>query len=434
MSALAEVVLQKAAVAGPLALGRDLSHTAVICVLLAWSIDINEFSMHAFYRNRLARCYLGASNIPRHPNPFTGFDEADTNVAVSDLLPAKGYNAPFPIFCAAVNLTFAGDPGWQQRKAASFAFTPLYSGYDVPWTSARDYTNLRFHGFVETANYAYPNPGVHINTAAAISGAALSPNTGYHTSAATAFLLTVFSLRLGWWLRNPRVLNEDGTKLGLPDGSRTDRKLEMLYPRPSPHCSLLSLMRELICHTNDTSNYIYLSDGGHFDNTGLYELVRRRCRYIVICDSEDDAELKFGGIGMAIRKCRIDFGVDIALDIRPLQQVKDSEYSAAHCVVGAVRYPEGAQGVGIYIKSSLTGDEPADVLNYKKEHSSFPHDTTLNQRFTESMFESYRELGHHVAFSVFEPPGESRCICVTAQGRDAYFEKLRHMAGTYALK
>jgi len=188
-------------------------------------------------------------------------------------------------------------------------------------------------------------------------------------------------------------------------------------------------MKELLGRTNDTSNYVYLSDGGHFDNMGLYELVRRRCRYIVICDSEDDGELKFGGIGMAIRKCRIDFGAEVALDLRPLQYVKDSQYSAAHCVVGTITYPEGTQGVVVYIKSSLTGDEPADVLNYKKEHSSFPHDTTLNQWFTESQFESYRRLGHHVAFSVFEPAGRnaSGCVCARAQGRNDYFEKLRRI-------
>ena len=144
---------------------------------------------------------------------------------MSELLPAKDYNGPFPIFCTALNLTFGADLAWQERKAASFAFTPLYSGYDVPWTTSKGIDKLRFNGFVRTANYAYPEPGVHINTAAAISGAALSPNMGYHTSPATAFLLTVFSVRLGWWLRNPRVLDEDGSELGQPE----------VYPRPSPY-------------------------------------------------------------------------------------------------------------------------------------------------------------------------------------------------------
>jgi Patatin-like phospholipase len=420
ISASAEVLLRNATSASSLALVASYLVPAVICLIFAWRVDINEFSLHAFYRNRLTRCYLGASTSPRHANPFTGFDEADANVALSDLLPGKGYDGPFPIFCTALNLTFGEDLAWQERKAASFAFTPLYSGYDVPWTAAKsDDTNLRFNGFVETASYAYPRPGIHVSTAAAISGAAVSPNMGYHTNPATAFLLTVFSVRLGWWLSNPRVLDEDGTKLG----SATD------YPWPSPRISLMSLGKELLGETNDTSNYVYLSDGGHFDNMGLYELVRRRCPYIVICDSEDDGELKFDGIGMAIRKCRVDFGAEVALDLRPLQHSEEPDYSAAHCVVGTIVYAEnpGTPGIVVYIKSSLTGDEPADVLNYKKEHSAFPHDTTLNQWFTESQFESYRRLGHHVASSVLQPAGRNLGdgICCTASGRRSLFESLR---------
>jgi hypothetical protein len=417
ISALAEKILTSLNSFGPIWITAAYVLVLATCLLFAWRVDINEFSLHAFYRNRLTRCYLGASNIPRHPNPFTGFDDADADVAVSDLLPAKNYYGPFPIFCTALNLTFGEELAWQERKAASFAFTPLYSGYDIPWTAVKTESNWRFNGFVRTATYAYPESGVHINTAAAISGAALSPNMGYHSSPVTAFLLTLFSVRLGWWLRNPRVLDEDGSALGCPGH----------YPPASPPFSLLYLVSELLGRTNDTSNYVYLSDGGHFDNMGLYELVRRRCRYIVICDSEDDSALNFEGIGMAIRKARIDFGVDVALDLRPLQHAKDSEYSPSHCVVGSVTYPEAPDDPGtvVYIKSSLSGDEPADVLNYKNQHPMFPHDSTTDQWFTESQFESYRRLGDHICFAVFEPAGKSPLVdCVDEQ--DARQRELRH--------
>ena len=432
ISSLAEVVLRGAESAGPIAIVAGYAIPLGTCLLFAWRVDINEFSLHAFYRNRLSRCYLGASNIHRLPNPFTGFDEGDANVAVSALLPNSGYHGPFPIFCTALNLTFGEDLAWQERKAASFVFTPLYSGYDVGWTTAKGKTNLRFNGFVETTSYAYPSPGIHINTAAAISGAAVSPNMGYHTNPATAFLLTVFNARLGWWLRNPRSLTENGARLNLNDAIRPDNQWALLrdpHPWPSPHFSLLSLVGELLGMTNDSSNYVYLSDGGHFDNMGLYELVRRRCRYIVICDSEADGDLKFEGIGMAIRKCRIDFGAEISLDLRPLEHVGATQLSSAHCVVGTVRYPEDPDMLGtvVYIKSSLTGDEPGDVLNYKKEQAAFPHDITLNQWFTESQFESYRRLGHHVAVSVFEPAGPDRVRCAELEGRLSYFCNLGHI-------
>jgi hypothetical protein len=117
----------------------------------------------------------------------------------------------------------------------------------------------------------------------------------------------------------------------------------------------------------------------------------------------------------------------VTLDLRPLQHVGDTENSGAHCVVGTIRYPEDKPeevGVVVYIKSSLTGDEPADILNYKKEHVSFPHDTTLNQWFTESQFESYRRLGQHVAYSTFWPARPDKLVCTTCSGRSEYFSNL----------
>jgi hypothetical protein len=171
--------------------------------------------------------------------------------------------------------------------------------------------------------------------------------------------------------------------------------------------------------TDDTSDYVYLSDGGHFDNMGLYELVRRRCYHILICDGEEDEKYVFEGLGMSIRKCRIDFGGEITLsDLKDLRLDSTTSYSHAHFATGTIRYPEAGGGgwlakVGkiLYLKSSLTGagsfkfssgatktlsTEPADILNYKLQHDAFPHDTTLNQWFTESQFESYRRLGAHV--------------------------------------
>ncbi|HXJ88212.1 MAG TPA: hypothetical protein VMS18_15435 [Candidatus Binatia bacterium] len=395
----------------------------VVCVLFAWRVDINEFSMHAFYRNRLTRCYLGASNAARKPNPFTGFDADDAKIAMSELLPHKGYYGPYPIFCTALNLTRGQDLAWQERKAASFFFSPLYCGYDVGWTAAKRLRRLmRFNGFVETGTYAYPAPGIHINTATAISGAAVSPNMGFHSNPATAFLMTIFNVRLGWWLANPRVLAEDGGKLDRKRGP-----FNSPFPKPSPHFSLFQLLSELLGSVDDTSKYVMLSDGGHFDNMGVYELVRRRCRYIVICDSEEDGEGKHQGIGMAIRKCRIDFGVEIDLDLRPFESLDDGGCSASHCVVGTITYPETPHdpGIVVYLRSSLTGDEPADVLNYRKQDPVFPNDSTLNQWFTESQFESYRRLGHHAAMATFLPGRPEALQCSDKHQRQALFENLK---------
>ena len=386
----------------------------LIALMLGFRLDINEFSMHSFYRDRLTRCYLGASNLTRSPSPVTGFDEQDTNdMQIAELRLDRCYPGPIPIFCCTMNITTGEDLAWQERKAASFAFTPFYSGYTVGWTEGRK--NLRFNGFVPT-EFLYRG-GPNVATAVAASGAAVSPNWGYHTNPVTAFLMTMFDVRLGVWAPNPRCSELAGQRLGIPPTQSIP---------PSPSFAPWWLSSELLGGVNDASKYVYLTDGGHFDNMGLYELVRRRCYKIVICDAEEDGKYTYEGIGAAIRKCRIDFGAEIRLDFSSLTPNADSKLSPAHIAQGTIRYPEtpkGQDGTVIYVKSSLTGfvppqrkdgaapstpvpgsvslpDVPGDVQNYKLQHEDFPHDSTAEQWFTESQFESYRRLGQRVAVSL----------------------------------
>ena len=186
--------------------------------------------------------------------------------------------------------------------------------------------------------------------------------------------------------------------------------------------ALVYLIAELLGQTTGRSKFVNLSDGGHFDNLGLYELVRRRCRLIIVCDAEEDAALTFGSLGAAIRKCRADFGVEIDINPDPIRKGADG-FSRRHCVVGRIRYPEPetafcagmtegwrsaektdkcSRGWILYLKSSLTGGEPADVIEYRSQFSEFPHQSTLDQFFSESQFESYRRLGYHALRSAFE--------------------------------
>lgn len=387
---------------------------------IGFRLDINDFSMHAFYRNRIARCYAGATCPNRRPDRFTGFAKTDSQFKVSDLLPdrftvdpcaatqAQGeppdkYKGPFPIFCTSINLTFGEDLAWQERKAASFIFTPLYSGYSVGFTSEHLLDKrpmYTYNGFTRTRDYPKPGGSIGMHSAVAISGAAISPNWGYHTNPSMAFLLTMFNVRLGWWILNPR----------LTSGNYTNSLINGLRRPASPPFPLYNLLSELIGRATDTSPYVYLSDGGHFDNMGLYELVRRRCRRILICDAEQDPKDSFEGIGMAIRKARVDFGVEITLNLRNLDpRVVDPSVVPAppltrtHYLKGTIRYPEDRPGtpagIVLYIKASLTGDEPGDVLNYKRQHDAFLHEATTDQWFSESQFESYRRLGYHIVVS-----------------------------------
>jgi len=382
----------------------------VVGFVLAWRFDVNEFSMHHFYRNRLMRCYQGATrnSKDRNPNPFTGFDRADdvklASLRVSSPIPSESapYVGPYPLINTSLNLVAGKELAWQERKAESFVFSPIYCGYEyvrgdqAPLRAqgrlSRMFGLLRHTrarwtsvGYRPTVSYAYPFGGVGLATAMAISGAAANPNMGYHSSTALSFLMTLFNVRLGWWMGNPR---HDRT-----------------WRRWSPRIGLMYILSELTGNTTDDLAYINLSDGGHFENLGIYELVRRHCAFIVACDSEEDQAFTFGGLGNLVRKCRTDFGVDIDLSLDRVKQVKLSNEHEAHWVVGDILYPSGFRGKLLYIKSSLTGDEEVDVREYSWRAKAFPHQSTVDQFFDESQFESYRTLGRHVICSLPRIPG-----------------------------
>jgi hypothetical protein len=383
---------------------------AAVAGVLAWRVDINEFSMHHFYRNRLVRCYLGASHR-REPQAFTGFDGHDDFSLAK--LAGPDFTGPYPLINTTLNLVRGDNLAWQQRKGASFIFTPKFCGYQIAGQSeargdARPSlpdTDAFWPGYRETRHYAYPDfGGISLGTAMAISGAAASPNEGYHSSPATAFLMTVFDVRLGWWLGNPATAK---------------------YRRSAPKFALMQLVCELFGLTDQRSHFVYLSDGGHFENLGIYELVRRRCRYIIACDADQDGDLGFEDLGNAIRKCRTDMGVDIEMDIGSIRRGA-SGMSLWHCAVGTIHYEtlgEGAAaGTLVYIKSSVTGDEAADVMSYRAKEPAFPHQSTADQWFDEAQFESYRKLGYHVGRTTFEVVDKHQPM---RNGAETFFVALR---------
>lgn len=347
----------------------------VVALVLGWRVDINEFSMHGFYRNRLVRAFLGAARqAARHQNPVTGFSRQD-DIPLADLRPDDGDRyflprAPIHLVNTAVNMVSTEELAWQERKAASFVLSPYYCGYETRGGGS--------HGYRETRRGFGNEPAdLTLGGAVATSGAAVSPNMGFRTSPALAALLTLFNVRLGRWIGNPG---------------------DELWTRSGPSFALELLVQEILRGTSQRKEYLYLSDGGHFENLGIYELVRRRCRYIVAVDAGADPDMSFTDLGNAIRKCRIDLRVKIDLDLEPLKKSGEG-LSRWHCVVGRIRYPEGTDCVGmlLYLKASLTGDEPADILEYRSVHQDFPHQSTGDQFFDESQFESYRALGRHAS-------------------------------------
>jgi hypothetical protein len=341
-------------------------------------IEGNRFSLHAMYRNRLIRAYLGASRPAgtRRPNPFTGFDPVD-NVQMVDLgYPAEGEGAPIRplhVLNMALNVTAGSNLAWQERKARSFTVTPLDAG-----ACGLGYRRIRYGGDGAEARYGGVD-GVSLGTAMAISGAAASPNMGYHSSPPITFLMTLFNARLGWWLGNPGWAGR-GT-----------------FHHPSPRGAISPIFLDLLGLATDSAPVVYLSDGGHFENLGLYEMVLRRCAVIVVADGGCDEKFDFADLGNAVRKIRVDLGIPIDFPC----EFPIGPDGGSHFVRGTVRYsaadPGAADGVLLYVKPALTGDEPRDVAAYARVSKQFPHESTADQFFNESQFESYRALGFHSA-------------------------------------
>ena len=366
-------------------------------------INVNKFSLHGFYRNRLIRAYLGASrSSERRPNPLTGFDPAD-NIYMAELAnydfdtanrSSTAIQRPFHIVNIALNLVHSKQLAWQQRKAQSFTVSPLHCG---SWQGL-GYRRSEKYGYSQAHNRA-----ISLGTAIATSGAAASPNMGYHSSATVTFLLALFNIRLGWWLGNP------GPAGNTPFFGKLGKALHWwpTYKRAYPAFTIGPLIKELFGLTDATQSYVYLSDGGHFENLALYEMVLRRCRHIIVIDAGCDPEMSFQDLGNAIRKIRIDQGIDIEIDTDMIKPQSGSQFSRWHHAIGSIRYDKADQGapVGtlIYLKPSLTGKEPSDVQDYAAHHTTFPHEPTSDQFFDESQFESYRRLGEHIAYEVFNP-------------------------------
>jgi succinate dehydrogenase/fumarate reductase cytochrome b subunit len=395
--------------------GGDLILLAIAGVL-AWAlgrhVNVNRFSLHAVYRNRLVRAFLGTARPKRHPDDFTGLDP-DDNPRMAELEATRpATRRLFPVVNVTLNLTASRNTAWTERKGESFTITPCSCGAAYLHKREDVAAGLPVRGaYVRTELYAggerETGPGdscrgITLGTALAVSGAAASPNMGYHSSPGAAFLMTLFNVRLGAWLPNPAIAST--RELG----------------RAKPPNALITLLRELLGMSDDRGGAVYLSDGGHFENLGLYEMIRRRCRRILVIDAGEDPNASFQDLGNAIRKIRIDFDVvieftpQVAIGSRqkPLEPFRSFAYAT-------IRYPESdAMGELLYLKPADLADVSMDVRSYRNLHETFPHQSTLEQFYGESQFESYRELGRC----------ENSLLAPGATTLEAFFDGARRQA------
>jgi hypothetical protein len=416
---------------GGAALAFAVGTVASICV------NINRFSLHAMYRNRLIRGFLGASQGKnRHANKFTDFDAGDNPPMHELLLPhdtrdppnaPKPIWRPFHVVNIALNIVSSKRLAWQERKAEAFTVSALHTGSACGGLVCGDDGIVRAYGaFRASAKYG---GGITLGTALAISGAAASPNMGYNSSPSLAFLMTLFNVRLGWWSGNPAIKNKN------------------IYGSEGPRLAIAALLNEMFGRTTDDSTYVYLSDGGHFENLGLYEMVRRRCKFIIVSDGGCDPNFSFEDLGNAVRKISLDLGVTITLHgvstlrgraeedrldrhtpklvegIRQLVAIKrkpgaddktpEADYNSRDddplYAVGTIDYGAGQEGFVLYIKAAYHKRliKNVGVRSYAVANPDFPHQSTGDQFFSESQFESYRALGFELMDTVLKRTTEA---------------------------
>ncbi|RMD96580.1 MAG: hypothetical protein D6814_11125 [Calditrichaeota bacterium] len=336
--------------------------TALLFLYVRWAMDVNATSVHSFYRDRLSKAFLffvnqaGDQIIPNDAQSLTSLSGPNTR-------------APYHLLNVTLNLQGSDDPNLRGRDADFFIFSKHFSG------------GFRT-GFCPTPDLEKVDPHLNLATAMAISGAAVAPNSGSTTIKPLVFILTLLNLRLGYWVPNPMVMAKS-KKLFL-------KRVKTEY-----------LLKELFSRVNEDSWFVNVTDGGHLENLGIYELLRRRCRLIIASDAEADVNLEFGGLSKLIRYARIDLAIEIDINLDEIRKGKNG-LSQQHWTVGKIDYGHGQTGYLIYMKSSLTGNEEEYVKAYKARNPDFPHESTADQFFDEAQFEVYRALGYHIAKDVFK--------------------------------
>jgi hypothetical protein len=361
---------------------------AGLSLFVASRTNLNVVSLHRLYRDRLMETFLPNPSLAGHWHKAR-----DAEKTWLDEICSEKSVGPYHLLNTNIILTNSNKTACAGRGGDSFVLAPLYSGSDATgWANTKQWASFAEAG-KSTDRLSLP-------TAMAISGAAVNPHSGPSGAGPTrnklvSIAMALANLRLSCWLPRPREHP----------------------PKVAPKASWLNLAWPFVrgrSHAED-AKLVELSDGGHFENLGLYELVRRRVKFIIAADAGCDPGFAFADLGNALERCRVDFGVDIrftddAFDLRHLIPLasdgspfeKVAPLAKRGVAVAQIRYPDEKDPLGkppeighlLLIKTTLTEHLPADVYAYKKANPSFPDQTTGDQWFDEAQFEAYRELGY----------------------------------------
>ena len=456
------------------------SVSAVLAFLCGRTIRfVNSSSHQALYGNRLTRAYLGASNRNRFidasgrrlSDPIRG-----DNIGWGEYAPFRN-GGPLHIVNVTLNETVLGASQVEQRdrkgllvavgpcgltggieshalwkqevdeKSAQYDWTGRLPAPSTDWIKPLPRLgDDKFQLFAGSAMTPHQVESLNVGTWTAISGAAFSTGLGARTSLSLSLLLGVANVRLGyWWDSHVKPGDRDATRTDPTLRNRVGEWVNVLLPVQT------HLFQEFTARFYGPNRMRwYLSDGGHFENTACYELLRRRVPLIIACDDGQDAGYTFEDLGNLVRKARTDLCADIRFLSR--SEIKELVDPALHSVIGVLDdfreaadddkqlaglaqgfarahailanvYYEGSQvaeSLMLFVKPSLTGDEPLDILQYRQDHRAFPQEPTVDQYFDEAQWESYRALGEHIGSQLFaEPSGHGWSPFGTARSSDA---------------
>lgn len=365
-----------------LSIGDSIWHHAGVAVgllalaALSSTLASNFPTLHGFYRSRITRTFLSA------PNEGNETDASDFEL--SSLGNSTTPERPIHVINCCRNEVNGMILKRRGRNGISATVSPF--GCCV-------------------GNASTTHNKITLATAVTVSAAATNPFMGQYTAQlgrAVSFLMAALNLRLGIWLHEPRPVlqteDSEHAKIQAASVANASTQKRRLDNAIGPGRFLAELLG-----VPTYRGLMHLSDGGHFENLGLYEMIRRQCRYILVSDCGADPATTFAEFAHLQRLVRQDFGVEIEINLDVLREGANG-LSSQHMVAGTIQYPglEGNnRGILIYMKPSITGDEPEDVTQYRSSNKTFPHESTVDQFYDSAQWESYRQLGYHSILTGF---------------------------------
>ena len=372
----------------------------VVCAGWVLVTDVNRNSLHPFYRQRLASAFAvsrtsdGARALERpysEPSSFSSF--------------ADDAGVPELVVCATANCGSAEDVP-TGRGSVPFTFSARYTGLSQYLTSAGEHVLSTPDGMLPTAEYER-RAGRRLLTlpaAIAVSGAAVSPLMGRITRAPLRLLLAVANVRLGLWLPNPAVTSHPRWRRHPDEDDSVGRvrRVIRLIRWQAQQPGIPALLREMTGRTSLRGRWLYVTDGGHYENLGLVEALRRGATEVIAFDASNDPANSWRMFGEAVQTARTDLGVEIDLDPTTMAPVSGTAGAPTLVAEGGFSYPNGVRGRLWLCKLALPEKASWDVLAYAMQHHDFPLTSTLQQLYGDREFEAYRRLGELAAHAVLD--------------------------------